>query len=52
MPMVLSAIQVTLMLTIFRWEPIDFSIRAGKDESALKMIALLYDPKDPTQDRD
>jgi MFS family permease len=48
MPMVLSAIQVILMLAIFRWEPIDFSIRAGKDENALKMIALLYDPKDPS----
>lgn len=37
-PIVLALIQILLMLTIFRWEPIDFSIRAGKDENALHMI--------------
>jgi hypothetical protein len=47
-PMVLITIQLIVFLTVFKWEPIDFSIAAGKDENALKMIELLYEPKDTT----
>jgi len=32
------------LLTIFKYEPIDFSINNGKDEDALKFIALIYKP--------
>lgn len=42
----LALIQVILMIAIFRWEPIDYSIKNGKDEAALHMLQLLYDPVD------
>ena len=34
-PMVIITIQLIIILTIFRWEPIDFSIKAGKDQDAV-----------------
>lgn len=46
-PIVLAVIQVTFMLTIFRNEPIDYSIRAGNDEAALNMLEKLYDAVEP-----
>jgi MFS family permease len=45
-PIVLAVIQVILMAAIFRWEPIDYSIKNGNDEAALHMLHRLYDPID------
>ena len=41
-PIFIITVQLIIMLAIFRWEPVDFSIKAGKDENAVKMCKLLY----------
>ena len=43
--MVLITIQLIIIVAIFRWEPIDFSIKAVKDKDAVKMCQLLYTSK-------
>lgn len=43
-PIVFAVLQTLFFLTVFRWEPIDFSIQRGDDESALKFLDLLYNP--------
>jgi hypothetical protein len=39
------------MLAIFRYEPIDYSIRGSKDEEAIHLLELLYDAKDAGAER-
>lgn len=43
-PIVLSILQLTMLLTLFKYEPIDFSIQRDKDEQALKFIQLVLKP--------
>lgn len=49
-PMVLSTLQIVLLLAVFKWEPIDFSIKAGQDEKALQFIAKVYTPARGSQE--
>lgn len=39
------------MLAIFRYEPIDYSIRGSKYEEAIQLIELLYDAQDAGAER-
>jgi hypothetical protein len=41
-PILIITAQLIIMLAIFRYEPVDFSIKVGKDENAVKMLKLLY----------
>jgi hypothetical protein len=41
-PILFAVFQTVLYLTVFRCEPIDFSIRHGDDESAMTFLHQLY----------
>lgn len=41
-PMIVLTIQLVLCWKVFKWEPVDFSIRKGNDADALDMIAKIY----------
>ena len=39
---------ITLLLTIYKYEPIDFSIKHGKTYEATKLVRMLYKPATAT----
>jgi hypothetical protein len=42
-PMVWSTLQLILLLTLFRWDSLDFLISKGKNKEALEFLNILYD---------
>lgn len=48
-PIVLAILQLIMLFTLFKYEPIDFCIQREKDEQALKFMHLVFKPaKDQT----
>jgi len=44
-PFIISIVQVLLLIFVYKYEPIDFSIVSGNDENALKQLKMIYKPK-------
>lgn len=49
LPLVVPFVQLILLLTLFKYEPIDFSIKMNENEDAKKLVKLIYEPRKKTR---
>jgi MFS family permease len=47
-PILIALVIIVLQLTIYKFEPIDFSIKHGRTEEAIKLVRMLYKPATAT----
>ena len=50
MPIIVAAIQICLLAFIFKEEPVDFCIGAGREEEAMRLMKRVYKKQDDKTD--